>query len=79
MSWLDWFKPASKAPVVKPQPSVEEVKLALQRRFSRTYHDPTTGGRLTTAPPEREAGPTGPTAEEIEALKTNWIIRGPGR
>jgi hypothetical protein len=58
------------------QPTVGAVKRALQRRFSRAHRDPRTGGLLTTAPPsEREAGPTGPTAEEIEALRTNWIAR----
>lgn len=68
MSWLDWFKPAPKAPPgPKPQPSVEEVKMALQRRYSRSYRLPD-GTLATTAPPETlEAGPTGPTAD--------WIAR----
>ena len=62
------------APPAGRQPTTTAVTNAIKRKFSRTYRDPR-GGRLTTAPPPEEAGSTDPTAEEVEALKTNWIVR----
>ena len=54
----------------------EALSQAVVSTAELTYRDPRGGFLTTSPPPEREAEGAGdPTAEEIEALKTNWIVR----